>query len=510
MARLAVLFTSAAILTAFPFGSAGPACARKHWQQQSCIEVCKGKWGYPGMMMGSGSFGPVIQKAQAEDWSSMIASACGTTTADTPSATGPAAALGNSPATQLDSTAELTLASSSSFSSIISSAISIPSPTLATPTSSSEIVSSSLSEIATPSSVAAPTTSSSSTEDQPSSTSTSMFTPPAPTSTVEQAPPASSSTPSPTPAVTKAASSSSSSDSSSSSGSNGSGASDSDVQAYLSAHNSVRDQHGASALTWSNDAAAKAQQWANGCVFQHSGGSLGPFGENLAAGTGDGYGIPQAILSWSNEASQYNPSNPQASHFTQMVWKATTQVGCALAQCSGIFDASFGLAHFYVCEYSPQGNVIGEFAFITEEYARTCLIIHQSQPRDAIHEGWGRPGTRYEGIRFRRALLDTIPEIDTLAHLVIPTHPPLKPHARMIHHFRFILPLLTSNEGEPTPLHIYDSVIQLARISHREPTEEEFELGMDSVETILQILDECRLEMLEDSYTQLNQISEES
>ncbi|KAJ4001282.1 hypothetical protein F5050DRAFT_1796707 [Lentinula boryana] len=148
--------------------------------------------------------------------------------------------------------------------------------------------------------------------------------------------------------------------------------------------------------------------------------------------------------------------------------------------------------------------------YITEEYARTCLIAHQSQPTDAFHEGWGKPGGQYEGVRFRRALLDTIPKIDSLAHLVIPTHPPLKPHARMIHHFRFILPLLPSNEDELTPLHYYDSIVQLARISHREPTEEEFELGMDSADVIIQALNECRLEMLEGSSTQLNQISEES
>ncbi|KIJ45131.1 hypothetical protein M422DRAFT_29984 [Sphaerobolus stellatus SS14] len=137
--------------------------------------------------------------------------------------------------------------------------------------------------------------------------------------------------------------------------------SQSDINAYLSAHNTVRAQHGAAALTWSQDLANKAQQWANGCVFKHSGGSLGPFGENLAAGTGSGYGIPQAIKSWTDEVSQYNSNNPQPSHFTQVVWKATTQVGCALQDCDGIFAASFGKAHFYVCEYSPQGNVIGQF-----------------------------------------------------------------------------------------------------------------------------------------------------
>jgi len=115
-------------------------------------------------------------------------------------------------------------------------------------------------------------------------------------------------------------------------------------------------------LTWSNTAAAAAQKWADNCVFQHSGGTLGPFGENLAAGTGSGYGIPQALASWADEASQYDASNPVASHFTQMVWKATTEVGCALQSCSGIFASSFGLASYYVCEYSVQGNVIGAFA----------------------------------------------------------------------------------------------------------------------------------------------------
>lgn len=42
--------------------------------------------------------------------------------------------------------------------------------------------------------------------------------------------------------------------------------------------------------------------------------------------------------------AQYNPSNPVASHFTQVVWKGTSQVGCAVQSCSGIFAASFGVS----------------------------------------------------------------------------------------------------------------------------------------------------------------------
>ncbi|KAJ6590279.1 PR-1-like protein [Mycena sp. CBHHK59/15] len=142
---------------------------------------------------------------------------------------------------------------------------------------------------------------------------------------------------------------------------NGSSASDADVQAYLDAHNSVRAQHGAVNLVWDNTLAAAAQEWADRCVFEHSGGQLGPFGENLAAGSpASSFPIPVAIQSWANEASQYDPNNPVPSHWTQMVWKATTKLGCAVQSCPDLF-AGFPPAAFYVCEYSPAGNVIGEF-----------------------------------------------------------------------------------------------------------------------------------------------------
>ena len=55
-------------------------------------------------------------------------------------------------------------------------------------------------------------------------------------------------------------------------------ASAADISSYLSAHNSVRAQHGASNLVWNVTLAIAAQSWVNRCKFQHSGGSLGPFG----------------------------------------------------------------------------------------------------------------------------------------------------------------------------------------------------------------------------------------
>ncbi|PIL30250.1 transporter [Ganoderma sinense ZZ0214-1] len=144
----------------------------------------------------------------------------------------------------------------------------------------------------------------------------------------------------------------------------------SDVKAYLAAHNTFRAKHGAAALKWNNTLAAAAQKEVNRCVFKHSGGIFGPYGgyvhvltpnaENLAAGTGN-FKIEDAIRSWTNEAPQYNPKSPVPSHFTQVVWKGSKQVGCAIKECSNIFDAKYGVAKFYACEYYPAGNVIGYF-----------------------------------------------------------------------------------------------------------------------------------------------------
>ncbi|CAN1284637.1 Pathogenesis-related protein PRB1-3 [Linum perenne] len=64
------------------------------------------------------------------------------------------------------------------------------------------------------------------------------------------------------------------------------------------------------------------QRSAGECELVHSG---GPYGENLACG-----------------------------HYTQVVWRRTTTIGCAKAACSS------GYGTFVVCSYSPRGNIIGQ------------------------------------------------------------------------------------------------------------------------------------------------------
>ncbi|KAI0274691.1 hypothetical protein BC834DRAFT_849214 [Gloeopeniophorella convolvens] len=145
--------------------------------------------------------------------------------------------------------------------------------------------------------------------------------------------------------------------------------------------------------------------------------------------------------------------------------------------------------------------------FVTQEYARACLISFESLPKDAHREGWGRPGTRWDGLSFRRTLLDTIPDLDAQARLLIPSQPPLRPHARMSHHHRFVAPLMPRDEDGLTPLHYYDSAVQLARQAARELSEREFEIGMAAADEIKRILSETRQEMLEGSTPDLDKLS---
>jgi pathogenesis-related protein 1 len=47
-------------------------------------------------------------------------------------------------------------------------------------------------------------------------------------------------------------------------------------------------------------------------------------------------------------------------HFTQVVWRATKEVGCAMANCEAPApDGTNSVWKFFVCRYSPPGNING-------------------------------------------------------------------------------------------------------------------------------------------------------
>ncbi|GAA6036493.1 hypothetical protein JCM8097_003533 [Rhodosporidiobolus ruineniae] len=143
--------------------------------------------------------------------------------------------------------------------------------------------------------------------------------------------------------------------------------------AALNEHNRFRALHAAPALTWNQNLADAAGRWAANCVFQHSQGAVGPYGENLASNAGTGQTtlptttiVNGLIKLWEDEAPDYNPANPVYSHFTQMVWKSTTELGCVLQVCppGTLFDAQYGNANYLVCEYNPPGNVYPSSNFL--------------------------------------------------------------------------------------------------------------------------------------------------
>jgi len=132
-----------------------------------------------------------------------------------------------------------------------------------------------------------------------------------------------------------------------------------DAQALLDAHNRLRAQHCAAALQWSPKLAQVAQQWVNtlrdqGCKLGHSGGR---YGENLAAGSMGSLDGQSVTDMWYDEIKQYSFASGgfsmQTGHFTQVVWKETTQLGCAKTTCRGM--------DIWVCEYDPPGNVQGMY-----------------------------------------------------------------------------------------------------------------------------------------------------
>ena len=127
-------------------------------------------------------------------------------------------------------------------------------------------------------------------------------------------------------------------------------------QEALTAHNQSRAQHCVPPLAWSDQLAATAQSWANRCAFEHSSNGLG---ENLAIGTTGAFPPASQVRSWYNEINDYDFANGQSrtgqavGHFTQVVWRSTTQVGCGVATCGG--------QDLLVCNYSPAGNFGGQY-----------------------------------------------------------------------------------------------------------------------------------------------------
>jgi pathogenesis-related protein 1 len=134
------------------------------------------------------------------------------------------------------------------------------------------------------------------------------------------------------------------------------------IKEFLDAHNEIRSDKNIAPLTWSIDIANTATKWATSlaekCDFKHSDNN---YGENLAMNWGKSSSPKQVVFRWAAEEADYDydsntcTAGKACGHYTQIVWRTTQKLGCAMAQCN-----SQTITQIWVCNYDPPGNWRGE------------------------------------------------------------------------------------------------------------------------------------------------------
>lgn len=142
----------------------------------------------------------------------------------------------------------------------------------------------------------------------------------------------------------------------------------------LDAHNAVRagvnsprPTPALEPLGWSPHAEEKAKAWAEKCEWGHNS-QRGNLGENIAAATPNFWDTRGVVMAWADEVADYNYENnscvtgAQCGHYTQVVWRTTTRVGCATKVCTknSPFGSQAPTWQYWVCNYAPPGNYQGQ------------------------------------------------------------------------------------------------------------------------------------------------------
>ncbi|CAN6348656.1 unnamed protein product [Urochloa humidicola] len=130
------------------------------------------------------------------------------------------------------------------------------------------------------------------------------------------------------------------------------------IEDILKEHNAFRAKEHVPALTWNATLAKFSQQYAEtlkaDCKMVHS---TSPYGENLMLGSG-AVTWKTTVDEWSDEKKSYHygsnscDAGKMCGHYTAVVWKGTTTVGCGRVVCNN-GDTMI------MCSYWPPGNYDG-------------------------------------------------------------------------------------------------------------------------------------------------------
>ena len=186
------------------------------------------------------------------------------------------------------------------------------------------------------------------------------------------------------------------------------GLSISEEREIIAAQNRYRAEVNVVPLNWSENLSAQAQKCANynAANFLPSGRQkhcrTPGFGQNIAMATSSLHlNLTQMVNAWGNEKRNFlNGAYPSVSatgspdavsHYTQMIWQDTSEVGCAKANASG-YD-------ILVCDYSPQGNING-----------TAVYSPQRPQVEAVSASnqYKSLRTNYSGMSKRNILIDAV------------------------------------------------------------------------------------------------------
>jgi pathogenesis-related protein 1 len=144
-----------------------------------------------------------------------------------------------------------------------------------------------------------------------------------------------------------------------------------DLAGITADHNTVRATLNEPPLTWDPQLATIASTYAAMCIDANGDGLVDHnpnrssgypeyVGENIYASTGTATAA-DAVDDWVSESASYDHATNTCAtgqvcgHYTQVVWKATTKLGCALQDCPSLRYGSTIL-----CDYAPGGNIDGQ------------------------------------------------------------------------------------------------------------------------------------------------------